>query len=186
MKLKILLIPIIALCLSGSAFAQKASIKTNALYWATTTPNLAFEYGLGKRTTIELAGGYNNWDLGKDKTLAHWIIQPEFRYWFCERFAGTFVGLHLHGGEFNVSGFGPFKTIKNNRTEGYFLGAGVSIGHQWLLNKSWAIEAEIGLGYAYIDYEKYGCAKCAPLKDEGKKHYFGPTRASVSLVYYLW
>ena len=32
----------------GRVFAQKVAVKTNVLYWATTTPNLGFEFGLGK------------------------------------------------------------------------------------------------------------------------------------------
>ena len=188
MKPNTLFLLVALLCLGGKAFSQEASVKTNLLYGATATPNLSYEFGLGPRTTLELAGGYNKWDLWgqQDKYMHHWIVQPELRHWFCERFAGTFVGVHLHGGEFNVSGIGPFSILKNNRHEGWFAGAGISIGHQWVLSNRWGLEAEIGAGYAYIDYERYGCAKCSPLKKEGKYHYVGPTRAAVSLIYLLW
>lgn len=171
---------------AGTAFAQKASVKTNLAYWGTSTPNLAVEFGLGRRTSLEIAGGYNWFAFNDDKKLKHYLVQPEFRYWFCERFVGTFIGIHAHGGEFNVGGIRPFTTIKNNRYEGWFLGGGISIGHQWLLGKRWGLEAEVGAGYAYIDYDKFRCGKCQPKIDRGKKHYFGPTRLNLSLVYYLW
>ena len=32
-----------------------------ALYWSSTTPNLSLEFGLGKRTTLDLTGAYNPW-----------------------------------------------------------------------------------------------------------------------------
>ena len=186
MKLKTLLILGGLLCAGGTAFGQDLSVKTNALYWGTTTPNLAFELGMGPRTTLELAGGYNRFTFSENKKLKHYLVQPAVRHWFCERFAGTFVGLHLHAGEFNVGGIGPFTTIKNNRYEGWLAGAGVSVGHQWVLGKRWGLEAELGVGYAYIDYDKFGCGACEPLKKSDTYHYFGPTRLNVSLVYYLW
>lgn len=187
MKLKLLILGAL-LCVCGSAFGQKMSVKTNTLYWGTTTPNLAFEMGLGPRTSLEVAGGYK-WfmlDEDDDKRLKHWLVQPEFRYWFCERFSGTFVGAHLHGGEFNVGGIGPFTTLKNNRYEGWLAGAGLSIGHQWVLGKRWGLEAELGAGYAYIEYDKSRCARCEPKIKSDTYHYFGPTRLNISLVYYIW
>lgn len=175
------------LCLTGTAFGQRVAVKTNLLYGATATPNLAVEIGLGPRTTLELAGGYNDWKLNsEDKRLSHWLVQPEVRHWFCERFAGTFIGVHLHGGEFNVNRMNPFSILRNNRHEGWFAGVGIGVGHQWLLGKRLSLEAQIGVGYAYIDYERYGCAKCDPLEKAGSYNYFGPTRAAVSLVYFIW
>lgn len=72
--------------------AQDIAVKTNLLYWATSTPNIGFEFGLGKRTTLDLVGGYNPWTLNKDdnKKIKHWMVMPEFRYWLCERFNGHF------------------------------------------------------------------------------------------------
>ena len=47
----------------GTADAQKVAVKTNSLYWLTTTPNAGFEFALGDRWTFEIAGGYNPWTL---------------------------------------------------------------------------------------------------------------------------
>ena len=183
---KIILALFVSLCALTGANAQKVSVKTNTLYWATTTPNLAVEFGLGPRTTLDIAGGYNWFTFSDNKKLKHYLIQPELRFWFCDRFAGTFMGLHLHGGEFNVNRIGPFTTIKDNRHEGYFVGAGVSIGHSWILSNRWSIEAEFGAGYAYIGYDRFGCETCAPKIGSGHHNYFGPTRLNVSLIYNLW
>jgi len=58
--------------------AQDIAVKTNLLYWATSTPNIGFEFGLGKRTTLDLVGGYNPWTLNKDdnKKIKHWMVMP--------------------------------------------------------------------------------------------------------------
>ncbi len=35
--------------LDGKLYAPKFALKTNALYWATTTPNLGMEFVLGQK-----------------------------------------------------------------------------------------------------------------------------------------
>ncbi len=42
-----------------SHYMPKFAIKTNALYWATTTANLGFEVGLSKKLTLDISGNYN-------------------------------------------------------------------------------------------------------------------------------
>ena len=39
-----------------SHYMPKFAIKTNALYWATTTANLGFEVGLSKKLTLDVSG----------------------------------------------------------------------------------------------------------------------------------
>ena len=79
----------LAICWCANALnAQDIALKTNLLYWSSTTPNLGMEFGLGKHSTFNIAGGYNPWTLDKDsnKKLKHWMVMPEYRYWLCERF----------------------------------------------------------------------------------------------------
>lgn len=59
MKKLILCIFLAVWCGGVLANAQDFAVKTNVLYWATTTPNLGFEVGLGEKTSLELIGGYN-------------------------------------------------------------------------------------------------------------------------------
>ena len=75
-------------------YLPKIAIKTNALYWATSTPNLGLEIGLAKKLTLDISGNYNPWKFSDNKQLKHWLVQPELRYWLCERFNGSFFGLH--------------------------------------------------------------------------------------------
>lgn len=77
----------------------EVGIKTNLLYGGyALTPNLGVEVGLGRRTTLDLSGGYNWFNLnGKDSNnnkTVHWMVQPEFRYFLCEKFNGHFFGVH--------------------------------------------------------------------------------------------
>lgn len=69
--------------------AQNVAIKTNTLYWLTTTPNIGAEFSLSSKLTIEVAGAYNPWTFKDDKKMRFWLVQPELKYWTCENSTGT-------------------------------------------------------------------------------------------------
>ena len=56
--------------------AQDIVLKTNGLYWMTTTPNAALEAALGPKVTLELAAAYNPWTFKDDKKMRFWLAQP--------------------------------------------------------------------------------------------------------------
>ena len=260
--------------LSQRLLAQDMALKTNLLYDATTTINLGYEVALNKKTTLDIWVNYNPWTLGskwvglyedevngyasaseRQSKLKHFMIQPEVRWWLCEKFNGHFFGAHLHGGLFNVGalklpfdwgrykytsgqysgeylGTYPVKMspvghdnvtvngigyhrgsqaypglgttngteleanddlwgnadrdgIYTNSFEGWFVGAGVSYGYHWVIKPRFSMEFTIGVGYAYLNYEKNRCTDCKKKLGEASSHYFGPTRAGLSLVYML-
>lgn len=188
---KVLLLTLSVLgCLATEIKAQQFAVKSNLLYDATTTMNLGVEIGLARKWTLDIPVNLHPWDRGDDKArYRHWGIQPEVRYWFCERFRRTFVGFHGHFADFNV-GHWPDRSFVSsnmqvNRYEGHLYGGGVSVGHSWILRKRWSLEASFGLGYAHIVYDKYPCEKCGSKLKEGHKNYFGPTKASLSLIYVI-
>lgn len=179
-----------AVCMASSVFGQKIGVKTNLLYDATTTMNLGFEFGLAPRWTLELSGSYNPWTLdeGKNKKIKHLAVIPEARYWLCNRFQGHFFGLHSGYSQFNISAVRlPFqsKSTKNHRYQGWGTGVGLAYGYSWILGKRWNLEATFGLGYIYTNYDKYECATCGKFKANTDNHYFGPTKAGVSVIFMI-
>ncbi len=164
--------------------SQVVGVKSNLLYDMTSTINLGLEVGLGPKWSLELPVNYNPWSLGTDKKIKHWLIQPEIRYWLCERFNGHFFGLHGHAAGYN---FGGIKLIglEDHRYEGNLYGGGISYGYQWILNKRWSIEATLGVGYAYLDHTKYNCETCGTKIGDYTKNYFGPTKLGVSIIYII-
>ena len=161
--------------------AQSIAIKTNALYWSVNgTINLGAEVGLSENSTLDIGAGYNPWRVnGNDnnnKKLAHWLGEVEYRYWFCKKFIGNFLGVHVLGSQYNISHhnlrllFG--KDSKDYRFQGYAIGAGVSWGYQFYLGKRWNLEATIGVGYARLQYSKYNCTKCGVKLETKGRNYF--------------
>ena len=57
-------------------YLPKFAIKTNALYWATSTPNLGFEVALAKKLTLDVSGNYNPWKFSKDRQIKHGWYNP--------------------------------------------------------------------------------------------------------------
>lgn len=182
------IILLIALMAVSGACAQRYALKNNVLYDATLTPNLGAEVQLDSTTTVQLFYGINPWS-GGDKWIKHWVLMPEYRHWFDKAFKGWFVGAHLMGGEFNINNvrFPLLPSIfkKGMREEGWFLGWGATVGYQWNLSERWNLEASLGLGYVYIHYDRYKCGHCGDHDRNGHANYFGPTKAALSLVYFI-
>lgn len=156
--------------------SQNVALKTNGLYWLTTTPNLGVEVALSRKVSIEVSGAYNPWTFKDDKKMRFWMVQPEAKYWFCEKMEGHFVGIHAHGAQY-FGGFG------DKRYDGYLAGGGISYGYDWILSPHWNIEAEIGIGYAHLWYKESPRIPCVKCQKDKNKNYFGPTKAAVSLIY---
>ena len=190
MKFKWIVMMVMLFFLTGIK-AQEVVLKTNLVSDAILSPNLGVEIGMAPRWTLDLNGNINAWNIN-GHSWKHWMVQPEARYWFCNRWAGHFVGAHIHGGQYNggalknnISFLGSdFSNLSDKRYQGWFAGVGVAYGYAWILNKRWTLEAEIGLGYAYTRFDVYPCATCGKKIEKDKPHhYVGPTKAAVNLVY---
>lgn len=191
--LKLYGVLLLGLFLSTGVKSQKIAVKTNLLYdIPALTANAGVEFGLAPRWTLDVSANYNGWTLSHERRWKHWLLQPEARYWFCDRFAGHFVGAHLLGGQFNIGGVknnihflgSDFSKIGKRRYQGWMMGAGLAYGYAWILGKHWNVEGEIGLGWIYTRYDSFPCANCGKKLSEGQTHnYVGPTKAAVNLVY---
>lgn len=172
-----------------SALAQNVGVKTNIPYLATATPNLGIEVKVADKWTVDVIGGYNPFVINKDKGMKwkHWLAAPEVRYYTCEAFNGHFFGVHGLVGFYNINNvdlpIGELKKLKDYRYQGWVYGGGVTYGYEFVLGKHWNLEASISGGYLFFDYTKYDCEKCGKEIGSGNKHYFGPTKATLSLIY---
>lgn len=179
-------------CCAHVATAQEVAVKTNIVGDALLNPNVGVEIGLAPKWTLDVGGQFNLWNMSHDRRWKHWLVQPEARYWFCDRFAGHFVGAHLLGGQYNIGGLDidmkmlgtDFRKLKDSRYQGWFGGLGIAYGYAWALSRHLNIEAEIGIGWTYTRHDRYPCAVCGTKIESDKDHnYFGPTKAAISVVY---
>lgn len=161
------------------------ALKSNLLYDATGTFNLGFEIKTGRKFTVDIPVSYNPWTLRNNRKWKHFLVQPELRYWLCEPYHKHFLGIHGHYGQYNVGNLPFGGSLKTNRYDGWLVGGGVSYGYHRMLSNHWSVEATLGVGYAYLKYDKFECERCGEKLGRDKKHYMGVTKVAVSLIYVI-
>jgi hypothetical protein len=171
----------------SAEYLPRFAVKTNLLYGATTTPNLGVEFKLNKYLTLDIAGGLNPFTYSDNKKFKHWMIQPTLRYWIQEPFNKHFLGASLMYSRFNAGGItvplGITPALKDHRYQGDAYSVSAQYGYQWMLSPRWALESTINVGYMYLDYQKFECGACGVKLSAETKSYFGPTNASLSIIY---
>lgn len=190
--LKYLIAFLFVFAVSSRANAQDIAIKTNVLGDAMGSLNIGVECRLADRWTLDLSGHLDPWTRKDGSFRKHAFAQPEARWWFCDTFSGHFLGLHAHGGIFNVGGIdtqlnfltNDFSVLNDSRFQGWFAGAGLAYGYDLILGRHWNLEFEIGAGYAYTRYDQFECQECGSVLAENMTHhYIGITKAAISLVF---
>ena len=201
MKRYLIIAVLVLIASMGSASAQHVGVKTNALYWATATPNAGFEFAIGERWTVEIEGGYNPWTLDAEKNMKikHWLVSPEVRYWFCNSFQGHFIGINGNYTQYNIGSLpfavpGVFVTLSSNaqeadlqkaRIEGWAASAGLTYGYAFPIARRWNLEFTCGFGWWYAEYDQYESRKCGLFQQTVGKHALGPTALGVSFIYMI-
>lgn len=161
------------------------AVKSNLLLDLTGSVSLGTEIKTGEKYSFDLSVSYNPWEFDVNRNMKHILLQPEIRYWLCEPFTGHFFGLHALYAHYNLTGL-PFSDyMKNSRLQGDLYGIGLSYGYQWSLSKRWSLEGNIGIGYLHADYDRYACKSCKKYIGSETKNYFAPTKASLSLIYFI-
>ena len=181
------------------------AVKTNLLYDAAIALNFAVEFPLGDRFSLQYEQVFPWWNAGphgNKYSMQVLSFGVETRWWFAprtpggasgtnskgavrqrSRLLGHFFGLYAHSGKFDIQAGRNFGCYQN-----YFKGVGLSYGYSLPLGRNANMEFAISLGYMAIDYQHYIPSEdwSVLLKDNGKagtKHYFGPTKAKVSVVF---
>lgn len=170
------------------------AISTNLLLDALAMPTLGVEMGVGRNISIHGEWTYAWWSHRSHNFF--WRIYGGdigIRWWFGtqarkRRLSGHHLGLFLQaliwdfetGGRGFMGGAPPGDAIWNRAN----LGAGVEYGYSLPLSNRWNMDFCIGIGYLGGAYREY-IPMCGQYVWQSTKplHYFGPTKAEVSLVY---
>jgi hypothetical protein len=173
--------------------SPKLVIKTNALYWLTTTPNLSVETLLSDKMSLDILACWNPWKLGEYARFQVFVIQPEVRYWLGKPMKGHFIGSHAHYVHANVGLIDAtvigtpinfrLSFLPLYRKKGDIYGVGVSYGYSWLLGTKWRLEGVVSLGYAHMQYDTY--TKYGSKIARDYYNYVGPTKLGVNFVYVI-
>lgn len=143
-----LLIGLWLLCLlPQEARAQQVAVKTNGLMWAAMMPNVATEFVVGERSTIDLGIFGSTSIYGHEAKI--FGVQPEYRYWFNGRpMTREYVGVAALGATYDI-------TWSERIYQGDAAGVGVTMGYVFNLGKRWNVECYGGFGFVGFKQKEY-------------------------------
>ena len=143
-------------------------------------------------------------------TLRFWIQEPFNGHFlglsgmYCYfnisgiRLPYNLVGRHLKPTQTGVGTEGTFRLFSRlalggpptpdrptYRFYGHAYGASLQYGHQWVLSPRWSIEASINVGWLRLHYDVWTGGWCGTRLGPAVRDYWGPTNASISLIYII-
>lgn len=162
------------------------AFKTNMLYDLAAIPNIGVEFNLGKGWSIGADWAYTWWK--NDNKAFYWRVyggEIDIRKYFGKQakerpLSGHHVGLYGQGLTYD------FDLGKTGIISKFSYGAGVEYGYSLPVAKSLNIDFGVGFGYLGGEYKVYDpMDSCYVWKETRQRHWFGPTRAEVSLVWLI-
>lgn len=135
---------------AGSVQEHRFQLKTNLLLLATTSANVAFEVAVGRHFSLELPVSVNFWTVGGAK-MHHWSLMPTVKYWLnSEPYGSDYIGVYVGYVNYDIGNIALLGgNFENRYYDGNLVSAGMVYGHRFKLSDSFALEAEVGMGYVY-------------------------------------
>ena len=162
-------------------------LKTNMLYDALAVPNIGAEIYLGRNWSLS-----GNWMYAWWKTdRKHWYWRTyggdvAIRKWFGQKarekpLTGHHIGLYgqIITYDFETGGRGYL-------ADRWSYAAGVEYGYSLPVGKRFNIDFSVGMGYMGGTYKEYlPDNQCYVWQTTKQRHWFGPTKAEISLVWLI-
>lgn len=163
------------------------ALKTNLLYDALSLTNFSVEVPFCKeRMSVLYYHQFPWWTWGQadnEYCTRFLSIGAEARWWFKtkDRLNGHFLGAYAESGKYD------FEYQRSICYQGEFYSTGLSYGYAMPIGRHLNLEFSISAGYASIAYRGYTPSEDYEIlwrdpNKVGRLHYFGPTKAQVSLV----
>lgn len=177
-------VPVVPFVPAVAPCSTSVALKTNVALLAATVANLGMEIGFCNHFSIDIPFMYSPYTVKSDYMLRVIAVQPEFRYWLKDSMKGHFFGFHGHLGWFNVATNNDYRyQSAGQNMESPLWGFGLSYGYALPLSNHWGLEFTVGGGYANIHYDRFYNVPNGAKIDSGTKHYWGLTRAGITLSY---
>lgn len=174
------------------------ALKTNLLYDVPSLLNYSVEFPVGKRFSVLWYHQFPWWTWGEasnEYCIRFLSIGGEARWWFKpepriqmgnrmqrDKLVGHFLGVYAESGKWD------FEWQRAFCHQGEHWSVGLSYGYAMPIGRRLNLELSLSLGYASIPFRKFEPSEDYEIlwRDpvrHGRWHYFGPTKAQVSLVY---
>ena len=161
------------------------AVRTNVLYDAMLLPTLGVEWRINPDLGVKLDGSLAWWGDETGKTMKVWLLNPEVR-WYLLHDKRFYAGVSGSYGEYNIYKYMVGSILsKDTGYQGSLWSAGLTVGYQLYLSRSFSVDFNLGLGYVRSEYDSFRMTNGVRVyKDRDKtKNFWGPTQAGISLVW---
>lgn len=134
-------------------FFGQTHVKFNGATALAGIPNIGVETSIGKKTTFQLDVAASFWESFDGGPLKFYMVTPEVRYHFNEKFDGFYVGANISYAKYELQKYGYSDT--GNYQKGFSFFIGPTIGYQWKLNETWGLDLFLGGGHQEANYKLY-------------------------------
>ncbi len=163
------------------------ALKTNMLYDALLVPNIGVEFYLGKKWSIAANWMYAWWKndrthyywrtYGGDLEIRRWIGKKSTQKPLTGHHLGAYVQMVTYDFEWGSRGY---------LGDRWSYAGGISYGYSHPIGKRLNIDFTVGIGYLGGEYKEYlPIDNCYVWQATKQRHWFGPTKAEISLVWLL-
>lgn len=161
------------------------AVRTNLLYDAFLLPTLGVEWRINRHVGIKVDGSRSWWGGEHGKVQKIWLVNPEVR-WYMLDTKRFYVGATANFGEYNIYK-GMLGSLFSDDTgyQGKLWNAGLTVGYQLCLSRSFSLDFNLGLGYTRFDYDSFRVidgTRVYKVRDKSKK-FCGPTQAGIGLIW---
>ena len=170
--------------LSAALYAQKASISTNVLGYASLgTMNIDASYAFDRHWSVVAGVRYNPFTFREGDPEEQFQYRQQsysvgVRLWPWHIWSGWWFSSKLRYQEYNSGGMISLETQEGDR-----LGMGLYSGYTHMVSRHFNVEFGLGLWGGVDVYRKYSCPVCGWTVDQGRKIFFLPDDVSISVVY---
>ena len=168
---------------------SRVALKTNLLYDVVLIPNAGVEVSLGRQWTVG-ADGFFTW-FSSDSRHRYW--QGYGGYLTVRRYFGTpvegqsflfkghHIGAYALGLTYDVEWGG-----RGYQADRFGFGGGVEYGYALPIGRNLLLDFSLGIGFQDGEYKEYDPQDNHYVwQTTSKRHWFGPTKAEVSLKWVL-
>ena len=163
------------------------AVKTNLLYDALAVPNIGVDLYLGKRWSLAANWMYAWWK--SDRRHRYWRTYGgdiEGRYWLGRKakekpLQGHHIGLYAQLVTYDFEWGG-----RDYLGDKWSYGGGISYGYSHPIARRLNLDFTLGIGYLGGEYKEYlPIDNCYVWQVTKQRHWFGPTKAEISLVWLI-
>lgn len=178
-----ILVSVLILSATHTAYAQKFSVSTDLLGYAKLgTMNVEASYAVDRKWSLVAGARYNPFTFRKGDPKQFQYRQQSYsvgmRLWPWHIWSGWWFAGKLRYQEYNQGGIISLKTEEGDR-----FGAGFYSGYTHMLSSHFNLELGVGLWTGVDKFREYSCPACGQTVDSGHRFFLLPDDVMISLVY---